>query len=74
MGQGDDHYMARGGNGEFPGASTEVVEEGGGVIVLSPSATVLSVFRDMGFDNMFTIVKTMEEACAALGVTPPGDA
>ena len=70
----DVPYMSSAGIGVLVGASTEVEEEGGGVIVLNPSATVLSVFRDMGFDNMFTIVKTMEEACAALGVTPPGDA
>ena len=65
-------YMSSAGIGVLVGASTEVEDEGGGVIVLNPSATVLGVFRDMGFDNMFTIVNTMEEACAALGVTPPG--
>ena len=68
----DVPYMSSAGIGVLVGASTEVEDEGGGVIVLSPSATVLSVFRDMGFDNMFTIVNTMEEAYAALGVTPPG--
>ncbi len=70
----DVPYMSSAGIGVLVGASNEVEDDGGGVIVLSPSATVLGVFRDMGFDNMFTIVNTMEEACAALGVTPPGGA
>ncbi len=70
----DVPYMSSAGIGVLVGASNEVEDEGGGVIVLSPSATVLGVFRDMGFDNMFTIVNTMEEACTALGVTPPGGA
>lgn len=58
-------YISSAGAGVFIWAHSESQENGGDVIVLSPTKGVMQVFELLGLTQVFRVARTREEALAA---------
>ncbi len=59
-------YISSAGAGVFIGALTEAQEQHGNVVLLNPSPNVREVLEMLGFNQIFKIAATLDEALAAL--------
>ena len=73
-------YLSSAGIGVLIGANSEAEERGGGFALAGLAPEVLETFCLMGFDSMFTLVATPEEALkvfgsggAGLSAVPPAE-
>ena len=62
-------YMSSAGIGVLIGSKSEAENLGGTLVLVNPTAAVNEVFESMGFNALFTITATLEEALKAMGVS-----
>lgn len=58
----DVGYISSAGAGVFIGALTDAQDQKGSVVLLSPTANVREVLEMLGFNQIFTIAVSLEEA------------
>ena len=61
-------YCSSRGVGALVRARKDAVDKGGGFVLLSPAPAVATVLEVLGFDDVFDIVHSEQEAAAALGL------
>jgi anti-anti-sigma factor len=64
-------YVSSAGIGVLVGANSEAEDRDGLMVIQGPAPGVLQVFKDMGFDSLFTIVANQQEAYSTLGIAAP---
>ena len=61
------NYISSAGAGVFIGALTESKENGGNIILVDPTDSVMQVFELLGLSEIFQIVPNREQAIMAFG-------
>ncbi|MEI6232185.1 MAG: STAS domain-containing protein [Planctomycetota bacterium] len=59
-------YVSSAGAGVFIGALTDAQDQNGNVVLLSPIANVREVLEMLGFNQIFKIALTLDEAMSAV--------
>lgn len=66
-------YMSSAGIGVLIGSKSEAENLGGSLVLVSPTPAVNEIFESMGFNALFTITATLDEALKSLGAAGQGD-